>query len=443
MKSTIKPIVAIVGRPNVGKSTLFNKILGSKKAIVLDEPGVTRDRNYADIEEAGRGFTLVDTGGFEADAEDVILAQVREETRLAIEEADVIILLLDGRSGPLGDDAELAAMLRRCGKPVIYAANKIDSKKQEDALGDFYSLGIPEVMPVSAEAGYGVNELIDAVVKVLPLKEEEVIEEEDRIQVAIVGRPNVGKSSLLNRLIGQKRALVSDIAGTTRDAVDTPFEKDGKKYLFIDTAGIRKKDKISRTVESYSVMEAIRSISKCDIAVLVIDATAGLTMQDEKIAGIIEDKKKACVIVVNKWDIAEKDDKTVDIMTKAIRQDWSFIDYAPVIFVSALTGQRAMKVFQTIDAVIEKTREKISTSRLNNFLAEFKTMQRPQSYMGREVKFYYITQVGTAPPAFMLFTNHPDGIKDNYKRFLINTIRASLGIDICPIRIIFKKRERE
>lgn len=436
----MKPIVAIVGRPNVGKSTLFNKILGRRKAIVYDEPGVTRDLNFADVEELGRPFTLVDTGGFEVETEDVILTQVREQTALAIEDADVIVFLMDGRIGPTPQDKELVGMLRRVTKPVIYAINKMDSIMRDAEMADFYSLGIGTLVPVSAEHGRGVNELIDAVIEKLPPPEAEA-EEEGRIKIAIVGRPNVGKSSLLNRLIGKQRAIVSDIAGTTRDPIDTPYDTDGKKYLFIDTAGIRKKNKVSLTIENYCVMEAIRSIDRCDVAVLVLDGKLGVQGQDEKIAGLIEDRKRCCIIAVNKWDLVEKDTRTVDYATEAIRNKLPFITYAPVVFTSALTGQRVPKMLDIVDEVVEKSKKRESTSRLNNALEGIVGRYGPGAYRGKEVKFYYITQTGTAPPTFVIFANIPEGVQESYKRYMVNSLRESLALDNVPIKVYYRKRE--
>ncbi len=435
----MKPIVAIVGRPNVGKSTLFNKLAGRKKAIVADEPGVTRDLNFAAVEELGRAFTLVDTGGFETAPDDTILKQVRDQARLAIEDAHLIILLMDGRTGPTPQDKDLVEMLRRTDKKVIYAVNKVDSARREAELAEFYSLGLKDPLPISAEQGRNLNELIDAIIALLPPAREEK-EEEDRVKVAVVGRPNVGKSSLLNRLIGKQRSIVSDRAGTTRDAVDTPFDREGNRYLFIDTAGIRKKSRVSLTVESYCVIEALKSIDRCDCALLVLDAAAGVTGQDEKIAGIIEEKKKCCVIIVNKWDLVEKDTRTVDFVTDTIREKLPFIAYAPVLFISALTGQRVSKIFETVDTVIEKSRQRISTSNLNTVLEGIISRHSPQVYRTKAVKFYYITQTEVSPPTFVIFTNFPEGVEDSYKRFMVNSLREALGLDNVPIRLFFRKR---
>jgi len=433
------PIVAIVGRPNVGKSTLFNKIIGRKKAIVADEPGVTRDLNFADTTELGRSFTLVDTGGFDT-TEDAILTQVRDQARLAIEDADVIVLLMDGKAGPSAQDEDLVDMLRRAGKPVVHAVNKVDSSRKEADLTEFYSIGIKDLYAISAEQGRGLNELIDAVIAALPPAKEEP-EGDDRTKVAVVGRPNVGKSSLLNRLIGKKRSIVSDVAGTTRDSIDTPFDLDARKYLFIDTAGIRKKSRVSLLVESFSVMEALRSLDRCDCALLVLDGEAGVTAQDEKIAGLIEEKKKCCVIVVNKWDLVEKDTRTADFVKDTVRGRLPFISYAPVLFTSALTGQRVAKVFEAVDSVVEKSKLRITTSNLNGVLEGIVSRHGPQVYKGREVKLYYATQSSVSPPTFVIFSNFPEGIKDSYKRYIINSLRESLGLDIVPIRVFFRKRQ--
>ncbi len=435
----MKPIVAIVGRPNVGKSTLFNRILGRKKAIVADEPGVTRDLNFADVEELGRAFTIVDTGGFESLAADVIQRQVREQATVAIEDSDAIVFLMDGRTGPTADDEELVAMLRKVGKPVVYAVNKVDSDRLCAGLGDFYALGLKEVLPVSAEHGRGVNELIDAVVAVLPEKKEEEAPQE-RVKVALVGRPNAGKSSLLNRLIGKPRAIVSEVAGTTRDSIDTPFDIGERKYLFIDTAGIRKKNRVSMVVETYCVMEAIKSIERCDVAVLVIDGKEGVKGQDEKIASIIEDRKRCCILAVNKWDIVEKDSRTIEYAEKTMRQSLPFLDYAPMVFISALTGQRVLKVIETADDLVRRSAQKLSTSAVNSALEGIAARRQPPAYRGREVKFYYATQTSVSPPGFVIFANHPEGVDTAYRRHLVDSLRDSLGLDGVPIKLFFRKR---
>lgn len=436
----MKPIVAIVGRPNAGKSTLFNKLLGRRKAIVGDEPGVTRDLNFADTEELGRAFTLIDTGGFEPKTDDVILTQVKAQMSLAIDEAEVIIFLMDGRSVPAAGDAELVSILRKSGKPVIYAVNKVDTPARRDLLNEFYSLGVSPLLGVSAEQGLGLDDLVDAVIEKLPVAQEEEVSD-DRIKVAIVGRPNVGKSSLLNKLIGRERSIVSPVAGTTRDAVDTLFEHDGKKYLFVDTAGIRRKSKVAEAVESYSVMEAIRSIDRSDVVILVVDGKDGLTSQDDKIAGIIADKGRSCVIVVNKWDVVEKDAKTADHVAAKIREGVPFLAYAPILFTSALTGQRVPNLYGLIDCVFEEARTRIQTSRLNEAVQEITGRHQPPAWRGKEVKFYYATQVSVSPPSFVFFSNRPEGVEDSYRRYMMNSLRELLGLHTCPIRIFLRKRE--
>ncbi|MDP2689777.1 MAG: ribosome biogenesis GTPase Der [Deltaproteobacteria bacterium] len=435
----MKPIVAIVGRPNVGKSTLFNRLIGRRKAVVADEPGVTRDLNYGDVEETGRSFTLVDTGGFEPAAEDGILRQVREQASLAMEEADVIIFLLDGRAGLTPQDRELASMLRKVEKPVVYAVNKIDAQGLEAEAAEFYALGVPDVLPVSAEQGRGLADLMDAVVAKLP-PAEEAGEEDDRVKVAIVGRPNVGKSSMLNRLIGRQRSIVSDVAGTTRDSIDTPFDLDGQRFLFIDTAGIRKKNRVSLRIEIYCVMEAIRSIERCDVAALVLDGGAGVQGQDEKIAGLIEERKKCCVIIVNKWDLVEKDTHTMKHATEAIRRKLPFLTYAPVLFTSALTGQRLPKVLDTVVEVFEKGKQRVQTSVLNRVVEGLYLKHRPPVHRGKEVKFYYAAQTGVSPPEFIIFTNFPEGVVESYKRYIVNGLRDSLGMETVPIKVYFRQR---
>jgi len=436
----MKPVVAIVGRPNVGKSTLFNKLIGRPKAIVVNEPGVTRDLNFADMEEFGRVFTLVDTGGFESVTEDKMMVQVREQTRFAIEEADLIVFVMDGRTGPTADDHELISILRKASKPVIYAVNKLDTARLDNNLADFYSLGLTSVLPISAEHGKGLNELIDAILDGLPEGEAQQ-GPADMVKVAIVGRPNVGKSSLLNRIIGKQRSIVSDVAGTTRDPVDTVYDSGSSKYLFVDTAGIRKKNRVSVTVEAYSVMEAIKSIERSDVVILVLDGKLGVQGQDEKIAGLIEDRKRCCVIIVNKWDLVEKDTHTVEHVRDAIHAKLPFLSYAPVLFTSAVTGQRVATVLDSIDSLVEKSRMRISTSNLNSVFESIRKRHRPPVYRGREIKFYYVTQSGVAPPTFVVFTNWPEGLEEPYKRYVVNSLREALGLDTVPIKVLYRKRQ--
>ncbi len=436
-------VVAIVGRPNVGKSRLFNRLIGRRKAIVRNEIGVTRDLNYGECEEGGVGFTLVDTGGFETKSKDSVIVQVKLQARVAIEDADVILFLLDGRAGPLPGDSELAGELRRSGKPVIFAANKVDGIKEEEALGEFYALGMDNVLPLSAEHGRGINELLDEVVKVIGGLDvtAEAEEADDVVRIAIVGRPNAGKSSLLNKLIGTERAIVSEVAGTTRDSVDTVHTNNGKSYLFIDTAGIRKKSKISLTVEAYSVMEAIKIIERCHVALLVIDAERGVSVQDEKIAGIIEARGRCCLFVVNKWDKMEKETATSKEFTDKIHHQVPFLSYAPAVFLSALTGQRVAKVFNSIDSLLEEASTKIQTSKLNKVLEEVVAHHNPPLHKGKRVKFFYATQTGTVPPVFTIFTNRPEGVTAPYQRYLVNSFREKLGFERVPLRVKLRARE--
>ena len=434
----MKPLLAIVGRPNVGKSTLFNRIIGRKKAITKDEPGVTRDINFGDAFEGGRYFSVVDTGGFEADVTEGIMVQIREQVRLAVEEADVIILLMDGRSGLVPQDRDLVELLRTSGKRVLYAVNKVDTPSQEASTADFYAIGVDEVMGVSAENGMGVAELVDRAVELLPDAEEEDAAVGTR--VAIVGRPNVGKSSLLNRLLGKERSIVSDVSGTTRDSIDTHISVGGRDYTFIDTAGIRKKNRISLKVEAYSVMEAVRCIDKSDVVLLVIDGVEGLEGQDEKIAWLAENRSKAVIFVVNKWDIVEKDTDTQKEYIEDIREKATHMAYAPVVFLSALTGSRTERVFDVIDHVIEQGGIKVPTSKLNDAFKGITTRHLPPMYRGRPIKFYYITQVGTYPIRFAVFVNYPDGVGDSYKRYIMARLREVFSLDSVPIRVEFRSR---
>ena len=432
----MKPIVAIVGRPNVGKSTLFNRILGRKKALTQNEPGITRDLNYADCEEGDKRFILVDTGGFEPEdaIKDEIAKKVKEQLILAIEEADIIIHLMDGRTGPTPQDREIVETLRRTEKPVLYVANKIDTKGLIPNKAEFYSLGIPDVWAVSAEHGLGVAELVDRLVELLPPSVEEPSEE--LIRVAIVGRPNVGKSSLLNSLVGKQRTIVSPVAGTTIDPVDTVFEG----YLFVDTAGIRKKQRISRRIEIYSVLSAIRSIERADVVLLVVDGAEGITTQDEKIAGLVEERGKALCVVVNKWDRVAKDSHSAALYREALRQKMPFVAYAPVVFVSALTGKGVGKILPMVDRLYAESTQKITTGRLNRLLKEVVAAHRPPVYRGREVKFYYITQTGVLPLRFTLFVNYPEGVPPAYRRYLVGRFRKGLGVESVPIRFVLRRR---
>lgn len=438
----MKPILAIIGRPNVGKSTLFNRILGGRKAIVYNEPGVTRDRNYADVMWEGNPFTLIDTGGFEPISKDRLFLQMREQCQLAMEEADGILFVMDGKEGLTPSDREIADLLRRLPKPVFYVVNKIDGPQKEDRVFEFYGLGVERLYSISAEHGYGLNELMDEVVKVLPGATGGE-EESDTVKVALLGRPNVGKSSLINRLLGYKRVLVDEAPGTTRDAIDTRFERDGRKYTLIDTAGIRRKSRISLRLEKYSIVEALRTIDRCDVAILLMDAREGVTDQDARIGGLIHEKGRGCLLVMNKWDLVPKDAKTLSSYEQAVYERLKYLSYAPILFISALTGQRVKRVFDLVDQVAEEAKKRIPTSILNKALREWVEEVPPPTYHTRPVKLNYMTQVSVAPPTFNLFTNFPEGIHFSYERYLLNRIRETFGFVGVPIRLQFKKKRKE
>lgn len=440
-QSTIKPVVAIVGRPNVGKSVLFNKLVGRREAISKDEPGITRDLNYRSVTEMGKTFTLIDTGGFEPDVKDYIMEKVREQARLAIEEADVIVLIMDGRSGVIEGDRVLVDELRRSGKDVIYCVNKIDSYDRIDEANDFYTLGVEKIIALSAEHGLGLDDLIDELVLRLP-DYEEPQSDEDIIRVAIVGRPNAGKSSLLNKLLGKNRAIVSDVAGTTRDAIDTEIEIEGQKYSFIDTAGIRKKSKVVNQVESYSVMQAIRSIERGDVCLLVVDATDIGRTQDERIAGLIENRGSGCIVVVNKWDLIEnKGTMTSEEFVEEIRHKMPFLSYAPVVFISALTGQRVEKVFSITKKLYDEANQEFKTSYLNNLLAKFVRGHSHPLYKNRPVKFYFASQAGRNPIKINISTNQPEGVMNSYKRYIVGKYREALNLEDITVRLGFKQKK--
>jgi GTPase len=438
----MKPIIAIVGRPNVGKSTLFNRIAGGKKAIVWDEPGVTRDRNYADVEREESTFTLIDTGGFEPISKDRIFIQMREQCQLAIDEADVILFLMDGKEGLTPSDKEITDILRKLNKPVFYIVNKIDGPKHEEKALEFYGLGVEPIYSVSAEHGYGVNGLMDDVIKVLPSLTEKKWDE-DITKVAVVGRPNVGKSSLINRLLGYKRVLVDEAPGTTRDAIDTHFERDGRRYVLIDTAGIRRKSRISLRLEKYSIVEALRTIDRSDVALLLLDSREGVTDQDARIGGFINEKGKGCILVVNKWDLVEKDSQTMVRYEEKVREELKYLSYAPILFISALKGQRVKKVLDVVDHVSEQSKKRIPTSQLNKYFGKWVEKFPPPLYKSRSVKMNYITQVSTAPPTFVIYTNFPDGIHFSYERHLLNQMRGTFSFEGVPIRFRFRKKGKE
>ncbi|MFQ5900767.1 MAG: ribosome biogenesis GTPase Der, partial [Thermodesulfobacteriota bacterium] len=416
----MRHVVAIVGRPNVGKSTLFNKLIKRRKAITSNEPGVTRDLNYGVVEgHDGVPFSLIDTGGFEPIPVEEITFRIKEQVQVAIEETDLILFIMDGREGLTPDDEEIADHLRRVDKPVIYCVNKIDTPKHEPLLADFFKLGIDHILPVSAEHSYGINGLLEEVASCLSSEPEG--EEEDLLttKIAFVGRPNVGKSTIVNRTLGYDRVIVSHVPGTTRDAVDTFFERDGKRYLIIDTAGIRRKSRISLRLERYCIVEAIKSVDRSDVVILIIDGEEGVTAQDVKIGSLIHDRGKGCIIVVNKWDLVEKDSKTMKSYEENLKQKFSFLNYAPVVFTSALYGKRVENVMDMVEKVGEGVRVRFQTSTLNSVLDDIKKRLTPPIYNGREVKIYYITQVATRPPTFMIFVNYTKGITENYRRFLL------------------------
>ena len=440
-----KPLIAIVGRPNVGKSMLFNKLIGKRLSIVEDTPGVTRDRIYADVEWTGREFTLIDTGGIDPRSDDVLLSQMRRQAEIAIEMADVICFFCDARDGLTRDDEEVASLLRRTRKPVILVVNKLDYAGLNDVLYEYYALGLGEPVGISAANMLGLGDLLDEIVKLLPPKREDEEEDENglhEIQLALVGRPNVGKSSLTNRLLGQERVMVSDIPGTTRDAIDTHFESQyGGRYNIIDTAGIRRKRAVEdQSLERYSVLRAIAAIRRCDVALLVIDAVDGVTEQDTKIAGIIAEEGKAVIVVVNKWDIPEKDTGTLEKFRKKVLDDLKFMDYAPVLFISALTGQRTERLFELINFVNDQSAMRITTGMLNNVLADAQARVQPPTDKGRRLKIYYMTQTGVKPPCFVVFCNSRELFHFSYQRYLENQIRAVFGLEGTPIRMVIRQK---
>lgn len=437
------PIVAVVGRPNVGKSTLFNKLVGRRISIVEDTPGVTRDRIYSKCEWRNREFMLVDTGGIEPDSSDVILSQMRRQAELAIEKADVIVFLTDIRTGVTANDIDVAKMLRKSGKPIVLCVNKIDSIGDPPTeFYEFYNLGLGDPIAISAAHGHGSGDMLDKVFEYFP-EEEQSEYDEEYIKVAVIGKPNVGKSSLVNRVAGEERAIVSDIAGTTRDATDTAVENEFGKYLFIDTAGIRKKSKVQEKIEHYSVLRAYMAVDRSDVCVIVIDAEAGFTEQDSKVAGYAHEQGKGCVVAINKWDAVEKDTNTMNEFKNKLEKDFSFMSYVPFVFISAKTGLRIDKLFETINNVNTQNSVRISTGMLNDVLSYATTRVQPPSDKGRRLKIYYMTQPSTKPPTFVIFVNRAELFHFSYQRYIENQIRQTFGLDGTPVRFVVRERNRE
>ena len=435
-----KPLIAIVGRPNVGKSMLFNKLIGKRLSIVEDTPGVTRDRIYGESEWAGRKFRLVDTGGIEPNTDNQILAFMREQAQIAIDNADVIIFVTDIKTGLTASDQEVAGMLQRSRKPIVLAVNKMDSTGTIDPdFYEFYNLGLGDPVAISAVHGHGTGDLLDACFQYLP-PDDGVEEDSDVVQVAIIGKPNVGKSSLTNKILGEQRVIVSNVAGTTRDAIDSYFENSCGKYNFIDTAGMRKKSKVDDTIEKYSVLRATMAIERSDVCLILIDAQDGVTEQDTKVAGLAHDAGKACIIVVNKWDLVEKNGKTMDRMREDIRRDLSYMPYAPILFISALTGQRVNRLFELINYVNDQAAVRITTGMLNSVLADAQTRVQPPTDKGRRLKIYYMTQVGVKPPHFVIFCNDKKLFHFSYQRYLENQIRSVFGLEGTPITITIRQK---
>ena len=437
-----RPVIAIVGRPNVGKSTLFNKLIGKRLSIVDDTPGVTRDRIYGDCEWLGRNMLLVDTGGIEPYSDDIILSQMRRQAQLAIESADVIVLVTDVRSGVVATDTEVAQMLQKSGKPIVLCVNKCDT------IGDvppdfyeFYNLGLGDPVAVSSVHGHGTGDLLDEIIKYLP-DEEQGEYDEDKIKVAVIGKPNVGKSSLINAISGEERAIVSNIAGTTRDSTDTLISNEYGEFVFIDTAGLRRKSKVEDQIEKYSVIRARMAVERADVCVIMIDGTEGFTEQDSKVAGIAHDLGKACIIAVNKWDAVDKDGKTMDKERKKLMNDFSFMSYAPIIFISAKTGQRLDRLFELIKFVNEQNSMRISTGKLNEVLSAATTRVQPPTDKGKRLKIYYMTQASTRPPTFVCFVNSKDLFHYSYQRYIDNQIREVFGLEGTPTRFVIREREK-
>ncbi len=439
----MKPIVAVVGRPNVGKSTLFNRLAGERISIVQDTPGVTRDRIYADVEWTGRKFTLIDTGGMEIGAEDIILKQILQQAEIAIETADVILFVTDVKAGMTDDDKQVANMLRKTKKPVVLAVNKVDRMNRDSMdIYEFYELGIGDPIAISAGQALGLGDLLDEVISYFP-EEIEDEEEEEVIKVAIIGKPNVGKSSLINKILGEDRLIVSNIPGTTRDAIDSPIEIDRQKYIFIDTAGMRRKSKIKEEIERFSIIRAVAAVERCDVAILLIDAKEGITDQDTKIAGIAHERGRAAIVAVNKWDSIEKNDKTMNQYLKDIGNELAYMPYAPKVFISALTGQRINRMLELIQTVHQNHALRISTGVLNDVLIEATAMQQPPADKGRQLKLYYMTQVSIKPPTFVIFVNDRELFHFSYRRYIENQLREAFGFVGTPIHFVVREKGKE
>jgi len=437
-----KPLVAIVGRPNVGKSTLFNRLIGRRVAIVEDTPGVTRDRIYQDAEWLNYSFTLIDTGGIEPANEDIIASQMRRQAELAIETADVIVFLVDGREGMTSEDMDVAELLRRSKKPIVLAVNKVDAPKFEESMYEFYALGLGDPYTISSAQGLGLGDLLDAIVKDFPKDIEQT--ETERVNIAVVGKPNVGKSSLVNALLGEERTIVSEIPGTTRDSIDSNFERNGREYTIVDTAGIRRKRSVEdETIERYSVIRSLSAIRRADVVLIVCDATEGLSDQDVRIAGYAHEEGKASVLIVNKWDLIEKDTHTMVAFQKSLTEDLSFMSYVPMLFISAKSGQRVNKVLEMVNKSFDQARRRIPTGQLNDVVSEAVMMNDPPSDKGKQLKIYYSTQVSVQPPTFIIFVNDSEIVHFSYERYLDNFFRKSFGFEGTPIRIIFRSKKKE
>lgn len=438
-----KPIVAIVGRPNVGKSTLFNALAGERIAIVQDKPGVTRDRIYAEVNWLNMEFTLIDTGGIEPESKDIILSQMREQAEIAIATADVIVFMTDVRQGLVDSDAKVADMLRRSKKPVVLVVNKVDSfEKFMPDVYEFYNLGIGDPVAISAASKLGLGDMLDVITSHFNKENMEEVEDE-RPRIAIVGKPNVGKSSIINKLVGEDRVIVSDIAGTTRDAIDTTVKFHGKEYVFIDTAGLRRKNKIKEELEKYMIVRTVSAVERADVVIVVIDAGEGVTEQDAKIAGIAHERGKGVIVAVNKWDVVEKDDRTMNKFSAKIRDTLAFMPYAELMFISAKTGQRLFKMYETIDAVIENHALRVATGVLNEIMSEAVAMQQPPSDKGKRLKLYYITQVSVKPPTFVIIVNDKELMHFSYTRYIENRIREAFGFKGTPLRFIIRERKEK